>query len=143
VTCLQKHSTHQPYSSGPTFLPEDDLTKQGAIIVKDSSVISNEIQIQSTQHEKVVSCELDCSDESLDETQKETAISQSVKSNETEIKERDQTESTVLKEKAKKLKKKKFVSTRKPFKCKFCGFEFTKLSAAKTHVEINHLVKIQ
>ncbi len=143
MTCLQKHSTHQLYSSGSTLLPEDDLTKQGAVVVQDSSVISNEIQIQTSHHDKAASCELDCSDQSLDETQKETAISQSVKSTETEIKERGQTESAVLKEKAKKLKKKKIISTRKPFKCKFCGFEFTKLSAAKTHVEINHLVKIQ
>ena len=31
---------------------------------------------------------------------------------------------------------------KKPFTCKFCGFQFKKLTAAKSHVEINHLVMI-
>jgi hypothetical protein len=41
-----------------------------------------------------------------------------------------------------KKKRSEKATTRKPFSCKFCGFQFTKLEAAKTHIEINHLVKI-
>ncbi len=42
-----------------------------------------------------------------------------------------------------KKKRSEKATTRKPFSCKFCGFQFTKLEAAKTHIEINHLVKIR
>ena len=141
VTLLQKPSTLQPCLSGLTLHPEDDVTKRNEDYVPNPLVISNAIPNQS--HDKVVSCKSDCSGKSKVETRTEAEISVNVINAKSDIKESDISEPVVLKGKTKDFSKRNLSLARKPFKCKFCEFEFTKLSAAKTHVEINHLVTIQ